>query len=634
MNAPFQPAVGMLFGEFRIVRPLSAGGMGAVYVAEQASTGKLRALKLMHPQLCADVRLRERFEQEARVGALVESDHVVQVIGAGVDQASGVPWIAMELLDGEDLSVRLRRCGLLSPQDTYEIFRQLCHALGAAHRAGVVHRDMKPQNIFLAKRSSATAPWSVKVLDFGIARVAAEANTMATASLGTPLWMAPEQTEARGQIAPATDVWALGLIAFVMLTGRMYWRAANDPMGTAMPVLLREILIEPIDPASVRATALGRAGCIVHPFDAWFARCVARDPAQRFSTAQEAFDALGPALFADPRLARTTVSGAPPASETAPGSAAPGSAAPGSAAPGSAAPNRAGVALTPAGSRPPPSLSGPAGMSVDTQRPPSARRGARGPASLGAEPASSPAEQPRPAASVPPGSAPATAGSAPAEGPRRQVRWGPVLLACSLLGGATAAALAYAAGRAPGEVARAQRLPALARAAVASAGRGDDARAPAAASVEETAPAPAHSATPLLQPKAPRAPREGAAQAAATPGAAATPAAAATPGAAATPAAAATPGAAARPFDHAAAHAALQQKGATARVHCKGKAGPKAVSARVFFNPTGGVQRISVDPRVAMTPAGTCVQMVLGSARVPAFDGTGLQEVSTTVAIE
>ncbi|WP_155798013.1 serine/threonine-protein kinase, partial [Sorangium cellulosum] len=339
MIAPFQPAVGMLFGEFRIVRPLSAGGMGAVYVAEQASTGQLRALKLMHPQLCADTRLRERFEQEARVGALVESDHIVQVIGAGVDQASGVPWIAMELLDGEDLSVRMRRCGLFSPQDMHEIFRQLCHALGAAHRAGVVHRDMKPQNIFLAKKSSATAPWSVKVLDFGIARVAAEANTMATASLGTPLWMAPEQTEARGQIAPATDVWALGLIAFAMLTGRMYWRAANDPMGTAMPVLLREILIEPLDPASVRATALGRAGCIVHPFDAWFARCVARDPAERFPTAQDAFDALGPALFVDPRLAR---------------------------APTSVAPSGAAAAVTSVGQSSPPSPSGPAEISVDT----------------------------------------------------------------------------------------------------------------------------------------------------------------------------------------------------------------------------------------------------------------------------
>ncbi|MGK3986764.1 protein kinase [Sorangium sp. So ce136] len=590
MIAPFQPAAGMLFGEFRIVRPLSAGGMGAVYVAEQASTGMLRALKLMHPQLCADTRLRERFEQEARVGALVESDHVVQVIGAGIDAASGVPWLAMELLDGEDLSLRMRRCGLFSPQDMYEIFRQLCHALGAAHRAGVVHRDMKPQNIFLAKKSSATAPWSVKVLDFGIARVAAEANTMATASLGTPLWMAPEQTEARGQITPATDVWALGLIAFAMLTGRMYWRAANDPMGTAMPVLLREILIEPLDAASVRATALGRAGCIVHPFDAWFARCVAREPSHRFPTAQDAFDALGPALFADPRAVRAPISVTPP-----------------------------GAAITGAGS--PLSLSGPTEVSLDTQRPPPATGGARGRPSLAAEPvaarSSSPSSGARPGASVPPASAPLLASSAPAEGPRKPSRWGPLLLAFCLLGGATLAAVAYRAGSARREVRLAQRLPTPAHPTLASAG--GDARATALASEKEKekAAAPPHNPMPLLLPKAPRPSRD--ADAPATPS---------------QPAATTPRSAAARPFDHAAAHAALQQKGANARIHCKGKAGPKAVAARVFFNPAGAVQRVSIEPQVATTQSGLCVQMMLSSARVPAFDGTELQQVSTTVAIE
>ncbi|WP_437303545.1 serine/threonine protein kinase [Sorangium sp. So ce388] len=591
MIAPFQPAAGMLFGEFRIVRPLSAGGMGAVYVAEQASTGKLRALKLMHPQLCADTRLRERFEQEARVGALVESDHVVQVIGAGIDAASGVPWLAMELLDGEDLSLRMRRCGLFSPQDMYEIFRQLCHALGAAHRAGVVHRDIKPQNIFLAKKSSATAPWSIKVLDFGIARVAAEANTMATASLGTPLWMAPEQTEARGQITPATDVWALGLIAFAMLTGRMYWRAANDPMGTAMPVLLREILIEPLDPASVRATALGRAGCVVHPFDAWFARCVAREPSHRFPTAQEAFDALGPALFADPRAVRAPISVTPP-----------------------------GAAAVGAGS--PLSLSGPTEVSLDTQRPPPATGGARGRASLAAEPVaarSSPSPGARPGASVPPASAPLLASSAPAEGPRKPSPWGPLLLAFCLLGGATLAAVAYRAGSAPREVRLAQRLPAPAHPTLASAG--GDARATALAGAQEKekekAAGPPHNPMPLLLPKAPRPTRDADAPATTSQPAATTP-----------------QSAAARPFDHAAAHAALQQKGATARFHCKGKAGPKAVAARVFFNPAGAVQRVMIDPQVATTQSGLCVQMMLSSTRVPAFDGTELQEVPTTVAIE
>ncbi|MDC0677998.1 serine/threonine-protein kinase [Sorangium atrum] len=556
MVAPFQPAVGMLFGEFRIVRPLSAGGMGAVYIAEQASTGKLRALKLMHPQLCADARLRERFEQEARVGALVESDHVVQVIGAGVDAASGVPWLAMELLEGEDLSQRMRRSGLLPAQDVHEIFRQLCHALGAAHRAGVVHRDMKPQNVFLAKTQSATARWSVKVLDFGIAKIAAEASTMATASLGTPLWMAPEQTDARGQISPATDVWALGLIAFALLTGRMYWRAANDPMGTAMPVLLREILFEPIDPASVRATALGRAGCIVHPFDAWFARCVAREPSQRFQTAQEAFDALGPALFVDPRSAR-------PAGAAI-----------------SVVPLGAAAAITSAGSASRLSMTGPTEVASDARRAPSTP-------------------------------APVLASSGPAEAPARPARRGPMLLACGLAGAFAMAVIAFYAGRAQSDVRLVQRLPVPAHPTVVNPGRGD-ARSPALAgdaSERQPSPGSRDAPVPAPAPRSPRPMREGGT----------------------TPAATAI---AARPFDRGAAHAALQAKADTARIHCKGKAGPKAVTARVFFNPAGAVQRISIEPQVAMTPAGGCVQMLLGSARVPAFDGSELQDVTTTVGIE
>ncbi|WP_437670929.1 protein kinase domain-containing protein [Sorangium sp. So ce131] len=581
MTVPFQPAAGMLFGEFRIVRPLSAGGMGAVYVAEQTSTGKLRALKLMHPQLCADPRLRERFEQEARVGALVESDHVVQVIGAGVDQASGVPWLAMELLEGEDLAARLKRCGLFSPQDLYDIFRQLCHALGAAHRAGVVHRDLKPQNIFLAKSHSATAPWSVKVLDFGIARIAAEASTMATASLGTPLWMAPEQTEARAAITPATDVWPLGLIAFAMLTGRMYWRAANDPMGIAMPVLLREILLEPIELASMRATALGRAGCIVHPFDAWFARCVARDPSQRFPTAQDAFDALRPALFIDPRSVRpvAVMSSRPPAG------------------PLGGAPASRGAASGAAGA--PESQRARAVDAVDAT-------------ARGASPTSAPAS------------------AAPAEGPRKG-RWGLPLLAVALLGGAAAAAIAFYVSGGQREVPEPQGPPEREPASLAAPdpGSGEAVRPPAPAGSEE-ATAVDQKPAPAALPRATRpSPERGAPTSAPASASASAPAS----GAASAPATTAAPSAA-RPFDHAAAHASLQQKAAGARIHCKGKAGPKAVTARVFFNPSGAVQRVSTDPQIAATPSALCAQMLLSSARVPPFDGSELQAVSTTVAIE
>src|SRR5262245_28276486 len=136
--------------DYRVLQPLNEGGMGAVYVVEQQSTGSQRALKLMHPQFVQDPRSRQRFEQEARVGARIESEHVVQVLAAGVDDATGYPYIVMELLKGEDLSTMLQRRGAIPPSEVGQIFAQLCHALAAAHAAGVVHRDLKPENIFLA----------------------------------------------------------------------------------------------------------------------------------------------------------------------------------------------------------------------------------------------------------------------------------------------------------------------------------------------------------------------------------------------------------------------------------------------------------------------------------------------------
>src|SRR5579884_198667 len=135
--------------DFRIVRPLAEGGMGAVYVAEQVSTGKVRALKVMHPQLAADARSRERFTQEARVGARIASDHVVEILGAGVDEATGTPWLAMELLEGEDLATLMKRRGSFSPAEVWALLDQLGQALTAAHAAGVVHRDLKPENLFI-----------------------------------------------------------------------------------------------------------------------------------------------------------------------------------------------------------------------------------------------------------------------------------------------------------------------------------------------------------------------------------------------------------------------------------------------------------------------------------------------------
>ncbi len=303
---------GMVFArDFRVVRHLSAGGMGAVYVVEQVSTQRPRALKIMLPDLVREPKARERFMQEATVSARIRSDHIVEVVGAGVDDETGTPWMAMELLEGEELADTMRRRGSLPPVEVMEVFRQLCHALAAAHRAGLVHRDLKPENIFMAAARREGVSFTVKILDFGIAKVVGESRTSAasTSAIGSPLWMAPEQAE-QGMIRPATDVWALGLIAYHLLTGVYYWRIANTE-NFVFPALLKEVYMDALEPASQRAAAYGRAQLLPPGFDAWFARCVVRDPTQRFHDAHEALAGLLPILGA--------AAGVPPNVPTYPG---------------------------------------------------------------------------------------------------------------------------------------------------------------------------------------------------------------------------------------------------------------------------------------------------------------------------
>ena len=298
-------AAGSVFAnDYRIVRRLAAGGMGAVYIAEQLSTGRERALKLMHPGLVGSPELRDKFALEARVGARIRSEHVVEVVGAGVDAQSGVPWLAMELLEGEDLAHAVKRRGAFTPLETAGILAQICHALGAAHAAGIVHRDLKPENVFLAERRRAQESYTVKVLDFGIAKVIAAAQGSNTGALGSPLWMAPEQTERHTAISGATDVWALGLVAFTMLTARSFWLSA-DATEMALASFLRELVLDDLPTASERAAALGVAALIPPGFDAWFAHAVTRERADRYPNAIEAYLALCDHLGLPPELSRT-----------------------------------------------------------------------------------------------------------------------------------------------------------------------------------------------------------------------------------------------------------------------------------------------------------------------------------------
>ena len=282
--------------DFRVLRPLTEGGMGTLYVVEQISTGKKRALKLMSKTTGDDEEARRRFAQEARVGSLIESEHIVEVIAAGVDEESNRPWLIMELLEGEDLGHVLERGAPLPPMFVHDLFKQLCHALGAAHDLPVVHRDLKPDNIFLARSRVAHTKFLVKLLDFGIAKVLLD-GTNSTGSVGTPLWMAPEQGRPNTPITPATDVWALGLIAFILLTGKCYWLEGNSDTGGDVMALMHEVFFDPLPQAMARAVELG-ARPTPPGFDEWFAKCVVRDINARFPNARAAWKELEPILLA------------------------------------------------------------------------------------------------------------------------------------------------------------------------------------------------------------------------------------------------------------------------------------------------------------------------------------------------
>ncbi|NUP07385.1 MAG: SUMF1/EgtB/PvdO family nonheme iron enzyme [Polyangiaceae bacterium] len=311
MADPTKLTAGAVFArDFKIVKPLREGGMGAVYVAEQISTGRQRALKLMAPELVGNPEIRERFIREAKVAANIESDHVVETVTAGVDEETGAPYLVMELLRGEELADAAQRSGPLMVADVREIFSQIGHALEQAHAQGLVHRDLKPENIFLAASKRRDVPFTAKILDFGIAKLVADGmQKTGTQPLGSPLFMSPEQTDRKGRICPATDVWALGLIAFYLLTGTWFWRAATDD---SLPALLREVCVDPIPRASERARELGVEGALPIGFDSWFARCVDRDIDNRFPDAGacvRAFAELVADAPADRKLSMVATSG-------------------------------------------------------------------------------------------------------------------------------------------------------------------------------------------------------------------------------------------------------------------------------------------------------------------------------------
>jgi serine/threonine protein kinase len=206
------PAAGTLIGgKFKVLRTLGAGGMGAVYEIEHVFTHHRRALKLLHREVAQHPHIVERFLREASAAGRIGNPHIVETFDAGrLD--SGEPYLVMELLNGQELTQQIAARGKLGADYLAHLVRQACSGIQAAHDAGVVHRDLKPDNLFVTERDG--RPF-VKILDFGISKFDSavtgdHAMTREGSILGTPYYMPPEQVRGAKDLDARADVYALG----------------------------------------------------------------------------------------------------------------------------------------------------------------------------------------------------------------------------------------------------------------------------------------------------------------------------------------------------------------------------------------------------------------------------------------
>jgi len=213
-------------GKYRIVREVGAGGMGTVYVASNLNLGRDEALKVMYERFLTNEEAGRRFVQEARAVAKLSHQGVVNVFDSGRDDCGY--WLAMELLEGESLGARLAR-GPLDEQELRTYVPQLLDTLQCVHAAGVIHRDLKPDNIFIERLPS--GQMRTRVLDFGVAKYADASfdmfATQADASLGTPHYMAPEQATHASNVDARADIYSFGVILYQCVTGELPYDAAS-----------------------------------------------------------------------------------------------------------------------------------------------------------------------------------------------------------------------------------------------------------------------------------------------------------------------------------------------------------------------------------------------------------------------
>jgi len=298
------PAPGeILDGKYRIERSIGQGAMATVLEATHLRLDDHVAIKVLLPQWAEDAELVERFLREGRAATRIRSEHVVRVFDVGV--APHRPYLVMEYLHGRDLDRLLAEEGPLAPSLAVEYLLQALEAIAEAHVLGVIHRDLKPANLFLTRRADGSA--CIKVLDFGISKVAPSATidakaTQPQAVLGSPHYMSPEQMQSSRDVDVRSDIWALGAILHELVAGKPAFDAETLPALSAM------ILRDPPPPlSSVRAD-------VPPALEAAVLRCFEKDPARRFANVAELAWALaelgGPAAHASAeRIARVLEAG-------------------------------------------------------------------------------------------------------------------------------------------------------------------------------------------------------------------------------------------------------------------------------------------------------------------------------------
>ena len=217
-DSPVKPG-DVIAGKYRVERELGAGGMGIVVAARHLELDQLVAVKLMLHSKSNNVEGQRRFVREARAAARLKSQHVGRVLDVGKLE-SGTPYMVMEYLEGRDLASLLESRGRLDIGEAVEYVLQVCEAVAEAHTAGIIHRDLKPANLFLIERPDGSP--CVKVLDFGVSKVLGEdvKLTKDQQTLGSPLYMSPEQINSSADVDARSDVWAMGIILCELLTGK------------------------------------------------------------------------------------------------------------------------------------------------------------------------------------------------------------------------------------------------------------------------------------------------------------------------------------------------------------------------------------------------------------------------------